>query len=167
MNLLCVRFFFFCCWFFPWSLLFNIISQQFVATAFMLLLNVTGHKFYIFFLSLNTTSRHVHSYQFWFVFMYIKLIFSAFKRGGKVHIWMLKRRWMSECVVLQTQEVPETVSEKASCLNQSQLEYADPSAALSPWKVREEPKVLCVIIVCQHSWHTVNAIVFFNSRLLL
>lgn len=64
---------------------------------------------------------------------------------------MLKRRWMSECVVLQTQEVPETVSEKASCLNQSQLEYADPSAALSPWKVREEPKVLCVIIVCQHS----------------
>lgn len=101
--------FFFCCWFFPWSLLFNIISQQFVATAFMLLLNVTGHKFYIFFLSLNTTSRHVHSYQFWFVFMYIKLIFSAFKRGGKVHIWMLKRRWMSECVVLQTQEVPETV----------------------------------------------------------
>lgn len=82
MNLLCVRFFF-CCWFFPWSLLFNIISQQFVATAFMLLLNVTGHKFYIFFLSLNTTSRHVHSYQFWFVFMYIKLIFSAFKRGGK------------------------------------------------------------------------------------
>lgn len=51
---------------------------------------------------------------------------------------------MSECVVLQTQEVPET--EKASCLNQSQFKYADPSAALSPWKVREEPKVLCVNI---------------------
>lgn len=149
------------------SLQHNLTAVCIRATAFMLLLNVTGHKFYIFFLSLNTTSRHVHSYQFWFVFMYIKLIFSAFKRGGKVHIWMLKRRWMSECIVLQTQEVPETVSEKASCLNQSQFKYADPSAALSPWKVREEPKVLCVIIVCQHSWHTVNAIVFFNSRLLL
>lgn len=54
---------------------------------------------------------------------------------------------MSECIVLQTQEVSETdttltvVSEKASRLNQSQFKYADPSAALSPWEVREEPKV--------------------------
>lgn len=62
----------------------NVTAVCIIATAVKLLLNVTGHKFYLFFMSLNMISRHVHSYQFGFVFIYIKFIFSAFKRGEKV-----------------------------------------------------------------------------------